>query len=68
MKPMEMTNELLTRITRIINESSTDYVGVTPDPPNDRNDGISNHAFRTFMRPYTAMMFNFFKMANFQPQ
>jgi hypothetical protein len=66
MKPMEMTNELLTRITRVINESFTDYVGVTPDPPNDRNDRISNHAFRTFKRPYTAMMFNFFKMNLFK--
>jgi hypothetical protein len=39
---------------------------VTLDPPYDRNNGISNLAFGTFKRQYTAMMFNFFKMNLFK--
>jgi hypothetical protein len=69
MKPNEMTNELLpriTRTTRVIKESFADYRGVTPHPHNDRNDGISNHAFWTFKKQYIAMMFNFFKMNLFK--
>jgi hypothetical protein len=61
MKPIEAMNELLTRIirtTRVIKESFADYGGITPDPLNDQTDRISNHAFRTFKRQYTAMMFN----------
>jgi len=45
MKPNEMTNELLTRITRtvsVIKESFADYGAITPDPHNDINHGISN--------------------------
>jgi hypothetical protein len=63
MKPNEMTNELLTRMTRtvrVIKESFTDYGAITPDP--HINHGISNQTFRTFKRQYTNMMFNFFKM------
>ncbi len=37
-----------------------------PYPPNDRDDGISNHTFRTFMRRHNAMMFNFLKMNLFK--
>jgi len=33
---------------------------------NNCNAGISNHAFRTFMRQQKAMMFNFFKMILFK--
>jgi hypothetical protein len=69
MKSNETTNELLTRITRttwVIKESFADNRGVTPNPLNNRNDGISNHAFWTFKRQYTAMMFNFFKMNLFK--
>jgi hypothetical protein len=69
MKPPEMTNELLTRITQTtqaIKESFADYGGVTPDPLNNQNDGISNHAFWTSKRQYTAMMFNFFNMNLFK--
>ncbi len=53
MKPNETTNELLTRITRttrVIRESFDDYNAKIPYPLNDRNDGISNHSFRTFLR------------------
>jgi hypothetical protein len=53
MKPNETTNELLTwikRITRVIKESYAEYGGKIPYPLNDRNDGISNHALRTFLR------------------
>jgi hypothetical protein len=69
MKPSEMTNELLTRITRttrVIKESFSNYGGVTPDPLNNWNDRISNHAFWIFKRQYTPMMFNFFKMNLFK--
>jgi hypothetical protein len=69
MKPNEMTNELLTRITRTvrdIKESFADYGAITPDPHNDINHGISNQTFRMFKRQYTAMMFNFFKMNLFK--
>jgi hypothetical protein len=69
MKPSETTNELLTRITRttrVIKESYPEYGGKIPYPQNDRNDGISNHAFRTFLRQPDAMMFNFFKMNLFK--
>ncbi len=69
MKPTETTNEVISRITRtvrVIKESFKDCGGLIPYPPNDRNDGISNHAFRTFMRWHNAMMFNFFKMNLFK--
>ncbi len=69
MKPTELTNELLTRITRttqVIKESFAEYGAITPDPLNNRNDRISNQAFRTFKKQYTAMMFNFFKMNLFK--
>jgi hypothetical protein len=69
MKPIETTNELLTRITRttqVIKESFTDYGAITPDPPNNINQGISNQAFRTFKMQYTAMLFNFFEMNLFK--
>jgi hypothetical protein len=69
MKPNEMTNELLTRITRttqVIKESYAEYGGKIPYPQNDRNDGISNHTFRMFLRQHGAMMFNFFKMNLFK--
>jgi hypothetical protein len=69
MKPAETTNEVISRITRtvrVIKESFKDCGGVIPYPPNDRNDGISNHTFRTFMRRHNAMMFNFFKMNLFK--
>jgi len=69
MKPNETTNELLTRITRtnrVIKESYVEYGGKIPYPQNDWNDGISNHAFRTFLRQHDAMMFNFFKMNLFK--
>jgi hypothetical protein len=65
MKPNEMTNELLTRITRtvrVIKESFAGYRAINPDPHNDINHGISNQTFWTFKRQYTNMMFNFFKM------
>jgi hypothetical protein len=65
MKPNETMNELLTRITQntwVIKENFTDYGGITPYPPNDINHRISNQAFQTFKKQYTAMMFNFFKM------
>jgi hypothetical protein len=45
MKPNEMTNELLTRITRTVSvtkESFADYGAITLDPHNDINHGISN--------------------------
>jgi hypothetical protein len=69
MKPNETTNELLTRITRttrVIRESFDDYDAKIPYPLNDRNDGISNHSFRTFLRQYDAMWINFFKMNLFK--
>ncbi len=69
MKPSETTNELLTRIThttRVIKESFAEYRAITPDPLNDRNDGILNAAFHQFKKQYTAMMFNFFKMNLFK--
>jgi hypothetical protein len=69
MKPNEMKNELLTRITRtvrVIKESFADYGAITPDPHNDINHGISNQTFRAFKRQYTAMMFNYFKMNLFK--
>jgi hypothetical protein len=69
MKPSEMMNELLTRITcttRVIQESFTEYGGITPDPLNDRNDSISNHSFHNFKKQFTAMMFNFFRMNLFK--
>jgi len=65
MKPNETTNELLTRITRttrVIRESFDDYEAKIPYPHNDRNDGISNHSFRRFLRQYNTMWVNFFKM------
>jgi hypothetical protein len=68
-KPSETTNELLTRITcttRVIKESFAEYGGITPDPLNNWNDGISNHSFRNFKKQYTAMMFNFLKMNLFE--
>jgi hypothetical protein len=69
MKPNETTNELLTRITRatrVIRESFDDYGAKIPYPLNNRNDGISNHSFRTFLRQYDAMWINFFKMNLFK--
>jgi hypothetical protein len=69
MKPNEATNELLTRIirtTRVIRESFDDYGAKIPYPLNDRNNGISNHSFRTFLRQYDAMRINFFKMNLFK--
>jgi hypothetical protein len=69
MKPNETTNELLTRITRttrVIRESFDDYDAKIPYPHNDRNDGISNHSFRRFLRQYDAMWINFFKMNLFK--
>jgi hypothetical protein len=69
MKPNETTNEFLTRITRttrVIKESFTDYGAITPDPRNDINHRISIQAFRTFKKQYMAMMFNFFKMNLFK--
>ncbi len=65
MKLTETRKELISRIARtlrVIKESFKDYGGVTPYPPNDHNDGISNHTLRTFMRWHNAMMLNFFKM------
>jgi hypothetical protein len=53
MKLNETTNELLTRITRttrVIKESFTNYGAITPDPLNDINHGISNQAFRMFKK------------------
>jgi hypothetical protein len=64
MKPTETRNEVISRITgtvRVIKESFEDYWGMSPYPQNDRNDGISNHSFRTFMRQHNSMMFNYFK-------
>ncbi len=55
MKPNETTNELLTRITRttqVIRESFDEYDAKIPYPHNDINGGISNNAFRTFLRQY----------------
>ncbi len=59
MKPNETTNELLTKITRmvrVIKESFADYGAITPDPHNDINHRISNQTFRTFKRQYMAML------------
>ncbi len=69
MKPYETTNELLTwitRTTRVIREGFDDYDAKIPYPLNDRNNGISNHSFRTFLRQYDAMWINFFKMNLFK--
>jgi hypothetical protein len=69
MKPNEITNELLTRITRmvrVIKESFAEYGAITPVPLNDINHSISNQTFCTFKRQYPAMMFNFFKMNLFK--
>jgi len=69
MKPNETTNELLTRITRttrVIKESYAEFGGKIPYPLNDRNDGISNPAFRTFLRQHDAMWINFFNMNLFK--
>jgi Ty3 transposon capsid-like protein len=69
MKPNEMTNELLSRITRavrVIKESFENYRAITPDLLNDINHGISNQTFRTFKHQFMAMMFNFFKMNLFK--
>ncbi|MFN9942096.1 MAG: hypothetical protein ACK56I_21750, partial [bacterium] len=57
MKPNETTNELLTRITRttrVIRESFDEYDAKIPYPHNDVNGGISNAAFRRFLRQYDA--------------
>jgi hypothetical protein len=69
MKPTETTNERISRITRtvrVIKESFEDYEGVIPYLPNNCNDRISNHAFRTFMRRHNPMMFKFFRMNLFR--
>jgi hypothetical protein len=65
MKSNETTNELLTRITRttrVIRESFDEYDAKTLYPHNDINGGISDNAFRRFLRQYDAMWINFFKM------
>jgi hypothetical protein len=65
MKPIETTNELLTRITRttrVIRESFDEYDTKIPYPHNDVNGKISNNTFRGFLRQYDAMWINFFKM------
>ncbi len=69
MKSNETTNELLTRITRttrVIRESFDDYDAKIPYPHNDINGGISDAAFRRFIRQYDAMWINFFKMNLFK--
>ena len=69
MKPNEMTNELLTcitRTTRVIRESFNEYDAKIPYPHNDINRGISNHTFWRFLRQYYAMWINFFKMNLFK--
>jgi hypothetical protein len=69
MKSKETTNELLTRITRttrVIRESFDEYDAKIPYPHNDINGGISNAAFRRFLRQYDAMWINFFKMNLFK--
>ncbi len=69
MKSNEMTNELLTRITRttrVIRESFDEYDAKIPYPHNDINGGISNAAFRRFLRQYDAMWINFFKLNLFK--
>jgi hypothetical protein len=69
MKPNEMTNELLTRLTRttrVIRESFYEYDAKIPYPHNDVNGGISNNAFRRFLRQYDAMWVNFFNMTLFK--
>jgi len=69
MKPNETTNELLTHITRttrVIRESFDDYDAKIPYPLNDRNNGISNHSFRRFLRQYDVMWINLFKMNLFK--
>jgi hypothetical protein len=69
MKSNETTNELLTRITRttrVIRESFDEYDAKIPYPHNDINGGISNAAFRRFLRQYDAMWINFFKMNLFK--
>ncbi len=61
--------ELLTRITRttrVIRESFDEYDAKIPYPHNDVNGGISNAAFRRFLRQYDAMWINFFKMNLFK--
>jgi hypothetical protein len=69
MKSNETTNELLTHITRttrVIRESFDEYDAKIPYPHNDINGGISNAAFRRFLRQYDAMWINFFKMNLFK--
>jgi hypothetical protein len=69
MKSNETTNELLTHITRttrVIRESFDEYDAKIPYPHNDINGGISNNAFRRFLRQYDAMWINFFKMNLFK--
>jgi hypothetical protein len=69
MKSNETTNELLTRITRttrVIRESFDEYDAKIPNPHNNINGGISNAAFRRFLRQYDAMWINFFKMNLFK--
>ncbi len=69
MKSNETTNELLTRITRttrVISERFDEYDAKIPYPHNDINGGISNAAFRRFLRQYDAMWINFFKMNLFK--
>jgi hypothetical protein len=68
-KSNETTNELLTRITRttrVIRESFDEYDAKIPYPHNVINGGISNAAFRRFLRQYDAMWINFFKMNLFK--
>jgi hypothetical protein len=69
MKSNETTNELLTRITRttrVIRESFDAYDAKIPYPHSDINGGISNAAFRRFLRQNDAMWVNFFKMNLFK--
>jgi hypothetical protein len=69
MKSNETTNKLLTcitRTTRVIRESFNEYDAKIPYPHNNINGGISNAAFRRFLRQYEAMWVNFFKMNLFK--
>ncbi len=69
MKSNETTNKLLTRITRttrVVRESFDEYDAKIPYPHNNINGGISNNAFRRFLRQYDTMWINFFKMNLFK--
>jgi hypothetical protein len=69
MKPNEMTNEVISQITRTVKgfkESFYDFGGVIPYPQNYLNGSICNNTFRTFMRQHNTMMFNYFIMNLFK--